>query len=203
MSFDIQGMLEWAAYWCNRENVGYSQSWDYRNMGLKKGYITCFDCASFTFFAIWQGGGYDIGQLGYKTDFEKYKTMKGADGYNAWDVSGSRRALPYIGYVNMKPVPTIWQPGDILIKLHQHTEICYASPRRTMGAHSDSYALEYQVSINSGDTKMGYYDELWRYNGDDYTPIGPPCPPDPGAPGNTGYQRKMPLWMMTKPWWKV
>lgn len=202
--FSLQGMINWAVEWCNKPNVGYSMTWKYRNMGLKDGYITCFDCSSFTFFAIWLGGGYNVGTLGYKTDLEKYRTMEGQDGYNAWDVSWMRKALPYIGFEKLPYVPDVWKPGDILVKLHKHTEICYASPRITMGAHNDGYALPQQVSINTWNTDASYYDEVWRYtNGEE--PIIPPEPPDPlnpPDPGGDTRPKKMPIWMMTKPWWK-
>lgn len=202
--FSLQGMINWAVEWCNKPNVGYSMTRQYRNMGLKDGYITCFDCSSFTFFAIWLGGGYNVGRLGYKTDLEKYRTMGGQDGYNAWDVSWMRRGLPYIGFEKLPYVPDVWKPGDILVKLHQHTEICYASPRITMGAHTDKYALPQQVSINTWNTDASYYDEVWRYtNGEE--PIIPPAPPDPFNPPDPGGDtrpKKMPIWMMTKPWWK-
>lgn len=202
-NFSLQGMVDWAAEWCNKPNVGYSMTFDYRNMGLKDGYITCFDCASFVFFAIWLGGGFDIGTLGYPTDLEKYKTMHGQAPYNAWDVSNMRRRLPYIGFNKIEPMPDVWKTGDILVVIGKHTEICYAPPRRTMGAHSSKPALPDQVSINAGNSNIGYYNEIWRFDNGE-PPIIPPTPPDPSNPGNpggSGVKTRMPLWMMCKPWW--
>lgn len=204
-TFSLQGMIDWAVAYCNAPNVGYSMTMEYRNMGLKDGYITCFDCSSFTFFAIWLGGGFDVGTLGYPTDLEKYKTMHGQGGYNAWNVTGMTLRLPKIGFEKLPYVPDIWQTGDILVKTHQHTEICYVAPRRTMGAHREkNTALADQVSIISGNAEKGYYDEIWRYTGDD-SPVVPP-PPDPfnpPDPGGDGRAKRLPIWMMTKPWWKV
>ena len=203
-NFSLQGMYDWAVEWCNKPNVGYSMTFDYRNMGIKDGYITCFDCSSFLFFAIWLGGGFDVGELGYPTDLYLYQTSGGAAPYNAWDVAGMRRRLPYIGFSKIEPMPDAWKPGDILVKIGAHTEICYASPRRTMGAHSSKPELALQVSINEWNTQIGYYNEIWRYTGGE-PPIVPPGPPDPYNPGDPGYteRKKMPIWMMCKPWWKV
>lgn len=199
--FSLKGMYDWAIAWCNAPNVGYDQS--YRNMQVKNGYITCFDCSSFTFFAIWLGGGFNVGELGFPTDLAKYRA--GEYGYNAWNVTGMRRCLPYIGFTKITPYPSVWLPGDILVEIGEHTEICYESPRRVMGAHNRHLALPDQVSIRSGNADVTEFNELWRYtNGQ--SPVDPPPQPDPDNPGDPGTApalKNMPLWMMTKPWWKI
>lgn len=206
-AFSLEGMYNWAVNWCTKPNVGYDQG--YRNMELKDGYITCFDCSSFLFFAIWLGGGYDVGQLGYPTDLSKYQA--GEVGYNAWGVSGMRNCLPYIGFTKLEPKPIVWKPGDILVKNYytpgvddKHCEICYKPDRYTMGAHNSRNSLPQQVSINDWQTSTSYYDEVWRFtNGEPpITPPGPYDPSDPGNGGDYGDKKPTPLWRMLSPWWK-
>lgn len=202
--FSLQGMLDWSVEWCQKQNVGYSQK--YRNMQLKDGYITCFDCTSFIFFAVWLGGGYDVGKLGFNTNLQNY--INGTGGW-AWALTTMRRCLPYIGFNKVLPKPQYCLPGDILARLETpsvsgHAEIVYKSPCQTMGAHSSSYALPDQVSINTGQSSTAGYDEVWRFATD--SPVIPPEPvpvgPDPGSPG-LREKRKLPIWMMCKPWWKM
>ncbi len=122
-----------------------------------------------------------------------------------------RNCLPYIGFTKLDPTPTVWQPGDIVVKNYytpgvddKHCEICFEPQRITMGAHNSSAALADQVSIHTWNTQIGYYDEVWRYtNGE--TPVDPPSPYDPSDPGNSGSygdKKPLPLWRMTSPWWK-
>lgn len=210
--FSLQGMFDWAVEWCNKPNVEYWMSASRRNMRTIDG-ITYFDCSSFVFFAVWLGGGYDIGSLGYPTDLEKYKTMEGQDGYNAWVVHTMTPKLPKIGFTRYNPEMVAWQPGDILSWYNArtgegHTEICYATPRRTMGAHGrKNRTPDDMVSINTGNTKVGYYQDLWRFSGETpITPPDPPLPPDPnpgGDPGDSGDKSKMPLMFYMKPYWKI
>ena len=208
--FSLQGMFDWAVEWCNKPNVGYWMSAAHRNMDTFEG-VTYFDCSSFVFFAIWLGGGYDIGQLGYPTDLEKYQTMGGVYPYNAWVVHTMTPKLPKIGFTRLNPNEVVWQPGDLLSWYNPrtgkgHTEICYKKPRVTMGAHNDSYALPDQVSINTWNTRIGYYEDLWRYSGETtITPPDPPEPPDPGPGGNSGDTggKRTPFIYYMKPWWKI
>ena len=207
--FSLNGMYEWAVNVCNAPNVEYWQSPSRRNMREIDG-ITFFDCSSFVFFAVWLGGGYDIGQLGYPTDLEGYKTKEGADGYNAWTTGTMPYKLPKIGFTRLNPVEYLWLPGDILVWHNSktgegHTEICYASPSRTMGAHTrKNKTPEEMVSINSYNTSTDYYQDLWRYTGNVQEP--PPEPPGhyPGGdPGISTDTRKKPFWIYMKPYWKI
>lgn len=195
----IQGAYDWAVYYCNKENVGYSQT--YRNFQTVNG-ITYFDCSSFTFFALWLGGGFDIGSLGWPTDLAGYQNR--VDGrHNAWTVNSMDRNLPKLGFTLYNAPDVTWKPGDILSKISAHTEICYASPRRTMGAHGtkdrngNPLPLQAQVSINSGNSSISYYNNCWRYD-----PDNPPVPPEPPTPIPPHESEPMPLWMMLKPYWK-
>lgn len=210
-TFDLQGMFDWAVYWCNKPNVEYWMSASRRNMREIDG-ITYFDCSSFVFFAVWLGGGYDIGQLGYPTDLEGYKTKQGADGYNAWVVHTMTPKLPKIGFTRLNPNTEVWQPGDILSWYNSrtgngHTEICYARPRVTMGAHGRKNRTPADmVSINNFNIQADYYQDLWRYSGETpVTPPEPPLPPDPDPGGNAGVDtgKRTPFIYYMKPYWKI
>ena len=205
----IQGAYDWAVDMCNRPNVGYWMSSYWRNMSVKDG-ITYFDCSSFMFFALGIGGGYDFSRFGWSTDWGAYPDMHGAVHFNAWVVSWMEMLLPLMGFERIFPVPDVWQPGDILTRYDPntgdgHTEMCYKSPRITMGAHGrKGYALDDQVSIRTSNSYKSSYNYLWRYTGNVY-PVPPgPRPPDPntGDPGD-GNKTKMKLWMMCKPWWII
>lgn len=206
--FSLQGAYNWAVNMCNRPDVGYWMSAYWRNLSVNNG-ITYVDCSSFMFFALGIGGGYDMSKFGFSTNWALYPGKHGEVGYNAWGVLGMTRCLPYMGFKKIYPVPDYWLPGDILTKYDPatddgHTEMCYESPRRTMGAHSSKPPLPDQVSIRTWNTDPGYYQYLWRYIIDD-TPL-PPVYPDPGPGsdlGSTENNPKMKLWMMCKPWWKI
>ena len=208
--FSLLGMYQWAIAWCNRENVEYWQSPSRRNMREIDG-ITYFDCSSFVFFAVWLGGGYDIGELGYPTDLEGYKTKEGADGYNAWTTGTMPYKLPKIGFTRYNPATAVWQPGDILVWHNSrtgegHTEICYKTPRVTMGAHGrKDRKPEDMVSINTWNTSADYYEDLWRYTGTPHdVPVQPPWIDGPGGdPGVSPNQRKSKFWIYMKPYWKI
>ena len=207
-NFSLQGMFDWAVAWCNAPNVEYYMSPSRRNMREIDG-VTFFDCSSFVFFAVWLGGGYDIGLLGYPTDLEGYKTKEGADGYNAWTTGTMPYKLPKIGFVQLNPVETVWQPGDILVWHNSktgegHTEICYRTPRVTMGAHNSSREPEDQVSINTWNTAIDYYETLWRYTGEEHEPpIEPPYIGPGGDAGANVRSSKSKFWMYMKPYWKI
>lgn len=175
MPFSIQGMYDWAVQECNRSDVAYSQT--YRNQQTVNG-ITYYDCSSFTFFAMWLGGGLDVGALGYSTNINAYHAGQA----NAWTVTTMLRALSTVsGFQQFNPSTTAWQAGDILAKTRTHTEICYAPPRQTMGAHSTAGG----VSINQYQTSIGYYDVLVRY-----TDAPGPIPPGPTQP--------LPIWLLKR-----
>lgn len=193
----LQGMLDWAVYWCNRENVGYNQA--YRTMQVYND-ITWFDCSSFTFFAMWLGGGFDLSQFGYSTDLADYTSIPRRQ--NAWVVTSGvhsmENCLPTLGWTQYNVGDIEWQPGDILTIPRQHTEIVYSvSPRMSMGARTSQLPLADQVAIHST-SKTGYWQKIWRYGSEPPTPPTPPVPPIPPSTD----KHTMPLWLYQRPWWK-
>ena len=184
MSYNPQGMFNWAVNWCNRANVGYWDSFPERNQQTING-ITYYDCSSFTFFACWLGGGLDVGSLGYSTNLADYHNGV----VNAWTVTSMISALTYAGW-NIIPITNATsnlQPGDILAKIHTHTEIFYSNnPVQTMGARNSSLPLADQVSIHTTSLSyiQGYYDYIIRPNG-----VVPPTPTQ---------RRGIPLWMLLR-----
>ena len=181
MAFSIQGMYDWSVRECSRTDVAYSQT--YRNQQTVNG-ITYYDCSSFVFFAMWLGGGLDVGALGFSTDINKYHNGQA----NAWVVTSMVNVyLPQVsGFEFYDAANTSWQAGDILAKTNvererRHTEICYLPPTRTMGAHNPANG----VSINSYETGYNYYNILIRYTGSPG-----PTPPGPTLP--------MPIWLIKR-----
>jgi len=206
--FSLQGAYNWAVNMCNKPNVGYWMSSYWRNMSVKDG-VTYVDCSSFMFFALGIGGGYDMSEFGFSTDWELYPEMHGAEHFNAWVVHTMTPRLPKIGFERIYPVPDYWLAGDIVTRYDPktgegHTEMCYKSPRITMGAHTSRYPLAQQVSINTWNSKPGDYQYLWRYTGNiGPLPPEPPPQPDPGGDPGSDDRQRMKLWMMCKPWWKI
>ena len=178
-NYDVRNMLSWAESMCNAADVGYSQT--YRNYITVNG-ITYFDCSSFTFFAMWLGGGLDVGSLGYSTNLQDYREGRA----NAWVVSSMVRKLQAMGWQQVSTSdPSLWLPGDILVKTRTHTEIFYTqSPFLCMGARNSSLPLADQVAIHSCPTT--YYDQVWR------DPAGPPPTPGPRIHG------PMPAWLLKR-----
>lgn len=178
--YNPAGMMQWAADMCSRPDVGYSQA--YRNYVTVNG-ITYFDCSSFTFFAMWIGGGLDVGSLGYSTTLSDYQQGLA----NAWVVSTMVQALQSLGWVQASAAdPTQWLPGDILVKTRTHTEILYSqSPLECMGARNSSLPLSDQVAIHSCPTN--YYDQVWR---DPSSPTPPTPVPRVHGP--------MPAWLLKR-----
>ena len=181
MAFSIRDMYDWAVQECSRTDVAYSQS--YRNQQTVNG-ITYYDCSSFVFFAMWLGGGLDVGSLGFSTNINDYHNGRA----NAWVVTSMVNTyLPQVpGFEFYDASSTLWQEGDVLAKTNvirerRHTEICYALPTRTMGAHNPTAG----VSINSYDTGYNYYNVLIRYTGS----------PGPTPPGPT---QGVPIWLIKR-----
>lgn len=167
---NLQGMYDWAVDWCNRANVAYDQS--YRTMQVRPSdSCTCFDCSSFTFFALWLGGGWDLSPYGYSTSLSDYTSIPRTA--NAWAVTGMVRCLPGLGW-NAYNIGSITpQAGDIVVKTAQHCEIVYSdSPLTLMGARNSSLPLDDQVSIHQV-SSLSWYDQIWRYGAG-------PTPPVPG-----------------------
>ncbi len=182
MAFSLQGAYDWAVRECQRSDVGYSQA--YRNQRTVNG-ITYYDCSSFMFFTLWLGGGLDVGALGFSTDINDYHQGRA----NAWVVTSMVNTyLPQVqGFEFYDAASTAWQSGDILAKTNvirerRHTEMCYAPPTQTMGAHNTSSG----VSINNYQTGYDYYNVLIRYTG---SPT-PPTPPGPSQP--------VPIWLIKR-----
>ena len=177
-TFDVNAFWSWAVNECTRGNVAYWQHYPERNQQTING-ITYYDCSSFLFFACWLGGGLDVGALGYNSNLSDYHNGSA----NAWNVTMMINSLTYAGFVQYDPRTEPWQAGDILAKTRTHTEICYAPPTQTMGAHSTAGG----VSINNYQTGLNYYDVLLRWPG--ATPPGP-TPPGPTQP--------MPIWLIKR-----
>lgn len=143
---NINQAYQWAVNTCNAKNVGYSQS--YRNQQTVNG-ITYYDCSSFIWYAL-KAGGFDV------------VTASGSS--SPFTTATMGNALINLGFTKMSP-DTEWLPGDILLvrnSQRQHTEMVY-NGRRTMGAHTNKYELDKQVSINDYDTDTSYYQYLYRY----------------------------------------
>lgn len=122
---------------CNAPNVGYSQS--YRR-GQKVNGITYYDCSSMISKALTVGGFFTT---------------------NPWfTTSTERNYLKDLGFTEM-PTSIEWLPGDILWR-SGHTEMVYQG-RRTMGAHSSTYPLDKQVSINTYDSSPSSWTYLYRF----------------------------------------
>ena len=153
--YSRQGAFDWAVQMCNAPDVGYSQR--YRNYKTVDG-ITYFDCSSFMFFALWLGGGLDVGSLGFSTTLSDYQNGLA----NAWVVATMVNYLRQLGWQQISMSDTsLWLPGDILVKTRTHTEMINSmNPMQSMGARNSSLPLADQVAIHSFST--GYYDQIWR-----------------------------------------
>lgn len=187
MAYDPSSMLSWAALWASMVDVAYDQT--YRTMQVRPSdNCTCFDCSSFTFFAMWLGGGLDVGALGYSTDLSKYRSIPRTA--NAWTVNGMVNKLRQLGWVQVGSNVNDWHIGDILVKTSTHTEIVYSlSPLQSVGAHGTgggSIPIPDQVSIRAI-SNPAYYDQVWR------DPTSP-TPPGP-TPRPHGH---MPVWLLKK-----
>ena len=145
MANDLDRAYQWAINTCNAPNVGYSQT--YRNQQTVNG-ITYYDCSSFVWYALQNGGFENIGSYAFTT-------------YSLQDI------LPAAGWNVLSAYDEVWLPGDILlgkwdtitlangttITDYQHVEMCYqgtANPGEgyLMGAHGASgRVLADQVSI--------------------------------------------------------
>lgn len=144
---DIQKAYNWAIQTCNAPNIGYSQS--YRNQ-LTVGGITYYDCSSFVFYALKNGG---------------FTSQSNADGFYTYTL------IPIIQQWGFQEVSTSgeWKAGDICWR-SGHVEMVYEGGQgqgRTMGAHTDEIPLDEQVSIR--DFWTSNYTRLFRYgSGADY-----------------------------------
>lgn len=138
---NVNTAYTWVIAKCNSPVVGYSQA--YRQGQWVNG-IQYYDCSSLMSAAVYEAG--------FLTDNPWYTTF--TEEY--W--------MAKAGWEKMSPDQP-WLPGDILLSnRREHTEMVYQG-RRTMGAHSSSYPLPDQVSINDWDSSPDQWDYLFRYQG--------------------------------------
>ena len=184
MAYSVIDMYAWAIAKCNEANIAYNQSYRTMQVDPDTG-CTCFDCSSFTFFAMWLGGGLDIGSLGYSTNLSDYTSIPRTA--NAWTVNSMVQKLRSLNWVQVGSNAADWLPGDILVKTSTHCEIVYSiNPLQSMGARNPRLPLAEQVAIHTL-SNPAYYDQVWR------DPTSP-APPGPG-PRPHGH---MPVWLLKK-----
>lgn len=151
---------QWAVQTCNAPNIGYSQ--DYRNQQTVNG-ITYYDCSSFVWYALYNGG-FDKSLLGFYP-FVTYNYSEPV-------------VLTNLGFTKLNANAVKWLPGDILLGRwgtwkgvtdYQHTEMVYKGTNNvgegyTMGAHgANGRVLADQVSINTTLSYASTYPVLYRY----------------------------------------
>lgn len=147
---DINAAWRWAVSTCNAPNIGYSM--DYREQQTVNG-ITYYDCSSFIWYALTQGGGFALPPPPFATP-SMYAVLSAA------------------GFVDV-PLTGDTLPGDVCFYdygggVNGHTEMVYAGgtgQARTMGAHGSSLPLADQVSINAGYTNNTHWQHIMRYPG--------------------------------------
>lgn len=149
--------INWAITTCNRNDVGYSQT--YRNERKVNG-ITYYDCSSFIWYAL-KSGQFDVESA--------YRIATG-NNYNGNAITTyyERAWLQALGFTQ-ENIQGEWKQGDILWR-SGHTEMVYSGgigQGITMGAHSSNYSLPNQVSINSNPSTYNNWTTLYRYNGPD------------------------------------
>lgn len=147
---DINAAWRWAVSTCNAPNIGYSMQ--YREQQTVNG-ITYYDCSSFIWYALVQGGGFALPSPPFATP-SMYAVLSAA------------------GFVDA-PLTGDTLPGDVCFYdygggVNGHTEMVYAGgtgQARTMGAHGSSLPLADQVSINAGYTNNTHCQHIMRYPG--------------------------------------
>lgn len=147
---DINAAWRWAVSTCNAPNIGYSMY--YREQQTVNG-ITYYDCSSFIWYALTQGGGFALPSPPFATP-SMYAVLSAA------------------GFVDV-PLTGDTLPGDVCFYdygggVNGHTEMVYAGgtgQARTMGAHGSSLPLADQVSINAGYTSNTRWQHIMRYPG--------------------------------------
>lgn len=149
--------INWAIETCNKPNVGYSQT--YRNERNVNG-ITYYDCSSFIWYAL-KYGQFDVESAYYTATGTNYSG-------NAITTHNEIAWLLALGFTQ-ENIQGEWKQGDILWR-NGHTEMVYSGGTGsgvTMGAHSSTYTLDRQVSINNFTSNYNNYTSLLRYNGPD------------------------------------
>lgn len=140
MNNRVKRMYKFVKKQCNRNDVGYSQ--EYRGMYTING-ITHFDCSSLIWYAL-KAAGFDLSAYTYP--FTTY-TMDAI--------------LKKLGFVRLSAAETKWKKGDIVWR-QTHTEMVYKG-QITMGAHTSSYPLDKQVSINSVPSDKSSWAYIYRF----------------------------------------
>lgn len=144
---NISLSVQWAINVCNDPNVGYSQA--YRNQQTVDG-ITYYDCSSFIWYAL-KAGGFNLTGYPFTT-----ATM--------------RETMENMGFNQLPISTTLWMPGDIVWR-SGHVEMVHhangVGDGYTMGAHSSSFPLADQVSINTTPDSQHTrrFTELYRFGG--------------------------------------
>lgn len=133
----INSAYAWAIDTCNAPNIEYSQG--YRNQQVVNG-ITYYDCSSFINYALIAGG---------------WSTPEYAPNNNPFTTSNMGAVLLELGFTQYSISDSFqWLPGDIGWRVG-HCEMCYKAGTGTavfMGAHTDEWAPDEQVSINPSET---------------------------------------------------
>lgn len=145
---DLNAFIQWCIDTCNKENVGYSQT--YRNQQTVNG-ITYYDCSSFVNYGLLAGG---------------FTTPGYAPDHNAFTTYTEIEVLLGLGFEEV-PITGEWKAGDIAWR-STHTEVVYSGGSGqgvTMGAHTSHTALARQVSINSYTSNTRNFSKLFRYSG--------------------------------------
>ena len=152
MAINYSKAFDWAVTTCNDPNVGYSQ--DYRNQQTVNG-VTYYDCSSFIWYALLEAGFDCVGA--YESELWGYTGNAITTGYmDEW--------LLALGFKEVN-IQSEWKAGDILLR-DGHTEMVHTGGSArgiTMGAHSSSYALANQVSINTSYSSASSWVNLYRY----------------------------------------
>ena len=136
---------DWLIVKCYDDKVGYSQ--DYRQQQTVNG-ITYFDCSSILWYSLLYG------------DFDVVSANGSSYPFTTQTMGV---VLEKLGFTRYNANEVGWQKGDIVWR-NGHCEMVYI-PNRTMGAHTDSYELERQVSINTYESDKNDYTYIYRYNG--------------------------------------
>lgn len=145
---NISVAYNWLINACNAPNIGYSMQ--YRK-GQTVGGITYYDCSSIISKALTIGGFFET---------------------NPWfSTSSMPTVLQNAGFTMYDAITTPWVIGDIVWRpassgKYGHTEMVYLTTQDgyfTMGAHSASYPLDRQVSINNNPTAPASYTKIFRY----------------------------------------
>lgn len=168
---DLNRMFQWAVDTCNAGNVGYSNKYRNGSIDPDRGCV-CYDCSSFVWWALKNGGWQNIGSSANSPGFYARP--------NAREAFMCPQLLSW-GFTEYTfgSVPTL--PGDILWKAtsseHGHTEIVYeGSPAgqrevRTMGAHDANRPLADQVSILAVPTDKSWQ-KIYRWGSGGATGYG-------------------------------